>query len=346
MKKIINKQFKRKSNNIAVSFLLFVMCIITINNSFSVFAVEISNDSLSLIKNVDVDNHNFNFTVTNVEENNDSYLVTYTYNTFLVENNMWKEKIKEGTIVADKIEVNSDTIMSYVKDQFKKISVQETNYLKKVQGIENKRETMRTSSLSQILRSLINLDIKALTVDGIVTASNLDENKVTTEATTSIAINSSPINSSTTDAIILVNSTTTSVIDVATTTEIINTEEKNTSVKETTPVENVEAINVEQATTTPEVKTATTSVEINNSVKEIVAEVVTPENVEVEAVPQISTTTPEINTINTSESTTTPEGQVLGTSTSSAITVSAKDSVSFIDKFFLIISNFKTWLFK
>lgn len=267
MKQILNKNIISSKKYITI-FLLVVAFLAVINNSFYVFAAE---DTTSSLMNADIDNHNFNFSVTDVKENDVSYHVVYTYNTFLVEDNVWKEKPKDGIIIVDKSEVKPNDVMLYITEQFKNITTQEINYLKKVQAIENKRVTMRTSSLGAILMSLVNLNIKLIPTDRHV------------------VIDKEPVSTSTTDISTITDIVADTHSPVATPTTSTSTENASSSISTETatttinidtssvPIENIDAVTIPQASTT----VATSSVPT--------------ENIDATTTPETATTTVQVS---------------------------------------------------
>lgn len=125
--------------------------------------------SNAVLLQTNIDTHDFNFSVVSVEEDDTQYKINYSYTTFLIENVSWKEKVKQNSFFVDKSDVGEGDLITYTKDQFIKIAAQEIEYLKKVQAIEQKRVTMKNSSLSSILKSLTNFNTNGIQEEGIVT---------------------------------------------------------------------------------------------------------------------------------------------------------------------------------
>jgi hypothetical protein len=157
--------------------IIFVFCFFGFGITFAAVpdardAVYSSKDTVtsidnSLIVSVDLDNFNFNLKINSITEDEKDYYVIYSYQTFTLEDGIWRGKSIEKTLIVNKIVLDGKDLGLYVARELGENINYELSYLKRVQKLERERgesEKVITTEYSGLIGKL--LDPREKVIEG------------------------------------------------------------------------------------------------------------------------------------------------------------------------------------
>jgi hypothetical protein len=115
--------------------LLFFMLAGVISNSEKARAADNSIDVGQLLK-TDLDDFDFNSKIADIREDAENYFVSYTYETWLIQDGAWQSGLKQDTLTVSKAGLNGQDLGLYLAKEIGEVIDGELKYLKEVQTIE------------------------------------------------------------------------------------------------------------------------------------------------------------------------------------------------------------------
>ena len=112
----------------------------------------------SFIISTDLETRDTQLKIVSIKEDDDSYFVSYTYNTISIDNYVWKEFNTSDTLTVSKKLLNNRDLGLYVAEEISEVVSREDEFLKEVQAIEtNKGVTVKvvTTEYSGLIGRLL-----------------------------------------------------------------------------------------------------------------------------------------------------------------------------------------------